>query len=142
MHLKILIKQVMIELRRDSNLKKISLFIIVGLGEFRNKLNEKNKVLFTKTFNKASECKNNRFIIFDNYTSFKFLESETWFDKLIDQTNGIWIGEDAATQMAINIPNLTISEKKIIFKDIAYIVKDSKHIIVRHVIDEGVDYEE
>lgn len=137
-----LIKQVMIELRRDSNLKKISLFIIVGLGEFRNKLNEKNKVLFTKTFNKASECKNNRFIIFDNYTSFKFLESETWFDKLIDQTNGIWIGEDAATQMAINIPNLTISEKKIIFKDIAYIVKDSKHIIVRHVIDEGVDYEE
>ena len=140
----LLIKQIKIEENREKEkkLKKTSVFIIIGLGELKSKIEEENISIYNSVFEEAVKYKQIKFIIFDNYTSFKFLESEKWFEKGIDQNNGIWLGDNASTQMSIRMPNLGINDRKVMFDEIGYVVKDSNHTIVRYVIDKGDQNEE
>ena len=62
----------------------------------------------------------NKFIIVDDYNSYKSLEVEPWFKTNINQNNGIWIGNANQTQFAIKMPNITTQDRKINFSEIAF----------------------
>ena len=129
------IKQMKSEIINDSKLKKKNIFIIIGLGALKNNILQKSKVLLDEIFSNLKTYKNNSFIIYDDYNSYKSLEMENWFRDNVDQTTGIWLGDNADNQLAIKMPNLTLDDKRIMFKQIGYIVKNNSHTIVRYVVD-------
>ncbi len=136
-----LIKQIKIEAIKDGTRKKMNVFVIIGLGAFKNNVTEKTKNIFNGVFEKLNEYKKNKFIIFDDYNSYKSLEVENWFRLNITNNNGIWLGDNSASQVAIRMPNLTIEERKIMFPQIGYVVKDSSHTIIRYIVDKEFDDE-
>lgn len=135
-----IIKQVRLETLDDDNLDHTNIFIIIGLGAFKNNVPEKTQNTFKYVFNKIKEYKRNKFIIYDDYNSYKSLEVEEWF-KNIDKSTGIWLGGDAANQLSIKLPNLTLEDRKQLFNQIGYIVKNSSHTIVRYIVDKEFDNE-
>ena len=74
----------------------------------------------------------------DNYSSFKRLVSETWYQTRVDNTSGIWLGEGLGSQMAINVSNFSMEDRKIDFPYMGFAVKNSKKVIIKCAID---DYE-
>ena len=136
-----IIKQIRIETLDDQKNDYNNIFIIIGLGAFKNNVPEKTQRTFNFVFEKIKEYKKNRFIIVDDYNSYKSLELEPWYVKNIDKSTGIWLGENGANQLSIKMPNLSLEERKIMFNQIGYIVKNSSHTIIRYVVDKEFDNE-
>ena len=130
-----LTKEIKLATLNDSKLKQKNIFIIIGLGALKNNVSSKIKATFDDIFNNIKSYKNTSFIIYDDYNSYKSLEMEDWFRDNIDQTTGIWLGDNADNQLSIKMPNLTLDDKRIMFDQIGYIVKSNSHTIVRYVVD-------
>ena len=136
-----IIKQIKLEILDDNNLKRTNIFIIIGLGAFKNNVPTKTQRHFNDVFEGLKNYKKNKFIIYDDYNSYKSLEIENWFRLNVNQTSGIWLGENAGNQYSIKMPNLTLEEKKIMFNQIGYVVKNSSHTIIRYIVDKEFENE-
>ncbi len=136
-----IIKQIRIEALDDLKNDYNNLFIIIGLGAFKNNVPDKTQRTFNFVFEDIKKYTKNRFIIYDDYNSYKSLEVEPWFVKNIDKSTGIWLGENATNQLSIKMPNLSLEERKMVFSQIGYIVKNSSHTIIRYVVDKEFDDE-
>jgi hypothetical protein len=66
---------------------------------------------------------------------------EPWYRPNVNTSTGIWLGENAANQFAIRMPNLSLEERKVMFNQIGYIVKNSSHTIVRYIVDKEFENE-
>ena len=135
------IKQIKLEILDDNNLKRTNIFIIIGLGAFKNNVPTKTQKHFNDVFEGLKNYKRNKFIIFDDYNSYKSLETENWYRANINNGSGIWLGENAGNQYSIKMPNLSLDEKKISFTEIGYAVKNNKHTIMRYIVDKEFDNE-
>lgn len=135
------IKQIKLEILDDETLKRTNIFIIIGLGAFKNNVPTKTQRHFNDVFEGLKNYKRNKFIIYDDYNSYKSLETEIWFRLNVNQSTGIWLGENAGNQYSIKMPNLTLEEKKTTFNQIGYVVKNSSHTIIRYIVDKEFENE-
>lgn len=54
----------------------------------------------------------------------------------VDNSYGIWLDKDAAAQIVINAPNVTVEDRKLDFPGVAYAISKGRHTIIKHMIDE------
>ena len=119
------------------NKDKENYYIFLGIGEIK-KLNMGKQIL-EKLFENENLYKSN-FVFVDTYTSFRNLQTEIWTQK-IDRNHGIWLGEDASNQLAININNMTMDDRRINFPCMAIAVDNDRYTIIKHVVDVEEDNE-
>ncbi|MGM9877630.1 MAG: type VII secretion protein EssC [Bacilli bacterium] len=136
-----IIKQIKLETLDDDNLKRTNIFIIIGLGAFKNNVPTKTQKHFNDVFEGLKNYKKNKFIIYDDYNSYKSLETESWFRSNVNTSSGIWLGENAANQYSIRMPNISLEERKLMFNQIGYVVKNSSHTIIRYIVDKEFENE-
>ena len=63
----------------------------------------------------------------------KNLQIETWYQDCVNPMDGIWLGDEAENQLAINMPQLSMEDKKNNFQYMAFSVVNGKHEIIKHV---------
>lgn len=114
---------------------KNNIYVILGIGETKTKINNATQNLLNKLFVNIKQYKNAYIILIDLYASYKNVQMEQWCQQVIDNQSGIWLGNEVASQMAINITNLTMEDRKLNFKDMAFVVDMGKRKVIRHVID-------
>lgn len=112
-----------------------NIYVILGIGEYKNKINEGARTVMNQLFMNADQYTNAHFIFIDLYASYKNVQVEPWYQSKIDNSNGIWLGTDAGSQMAISITDLTMDDRKLNFKDMAFTVDGGKRKVIRHVVD-------
>ncbi len=137
-----IIKQIKLEVMDEEagKLDHTNIFIIIGLGAFKNNVPEKTQKHFISVFSGFPTYEKNKFIIYDDYNSYKSLEMEPWF-KNVDKGTGIWLGGNAANQFSIRMPNLSMDERKVDFNQMGFVVKNSSHTTVKYVVDKEFDNE-
>ncbi|MBQ6285218.1 MAG: type VII secretion protein EssC [Bacilli bacterium] len=137
-----IIKQIKLEVQIEEKgeLDHTNIFIIIGLGAFKNNVPEATQKHFVSVFSEFKKYEKNKFIIYDDYNSYKSLEFEPWF-KNVDKGTGIWLGDNAANQFSIRMPNLTMEERRTVFKQMGYVVKNSSHKTIKYIVDKEFDDE-
>jgi S-DNA-T family DNA segregation ATPase FtsK/SpoIIIE len=121
--------------QKDSNITTIYMFL--GIGQYKNKLGNQGKAILNNIFQKMNTINNVYCIFIDTVSSYKNIQIEEWYQTNIDNSSGIWLEADAASQLVINAPNLTMEDRKLNFPYIAFIVSRGKHNIIKYVIEEG-----
>lgn len=121
-------------IQEKDNLKN-NIYVILGIGETKTKINNATQNLLNQLFVNIKQYKNAYIILIDLYASYKNVQMEQWCQQVVDNQSGIWLGNEAASQMAINITNLTMEDRKLNFKDMAFVVDMGKRKVIRHVID-------
>ena len=119
---------------KDSNNKTI--YIILGAGEMKDKLGPNGKQVVNNLFTGISSVTNAKFILIDVMVSFKNIQIEPWYQGMVDNSYGIWLDNDAANQLVINVPNITMDDRKINFPYIEFSVSKGRHTIIKHMMDE------
>ena len=82
-----------------------------------------------------------RFIFIDNYDNYRNIQIEEWYRTHVDNTFGIWLGEDVAIQSIINIKNIDLNDKQLNSPYIAFAVYKGRYMILKYVT-EGVNINE
>lgn len=135
--LKLIYNELQIENNNDHN----TIYIITGIGKLKEKLNEEGKAYYSKIFNNLNKYQKSRFIFIDNYDNYRNIQIEEWYRTHVDNTFGIWLGEDVSIQSIINIKNIDLNDKKLNFPYIAFAVYKGRYMILKYVT-EGVNINE
>ena len=122
----------------DSSLKDQHVYFILGISEFKEKVAKKYNKNFELLFTNVSKCKNNTFLYFDDSNSYKKIQVEDWFRDYINNTYGIWLGEDIGTQVSLGVMSLSMADRDTIFPCIGYPIYQGRHMVIKYVVD-GVD---
>ena len=123
---------------KDKELDEKHVYLIIGIAEFRKKIAAKYGKNFEMLFSQVSHCKNNTFIYFDDSDNYKQVQVENWFRSNINNTFGIWLGEDIGLQVALGVMSLSMEDRQNVFTCIGYPIYQGKHMVIKYVVD-GVD---
>lgn len=127
------------ELENESASATKNFYIFLGIGDYKSKLSETGKQIANNIFNNVSLLENSYIIFIDNYSSYKRLAVETWFQVKIDNSCGIWLGEGVGSQVAINASNITMEDRKLDFAYMGFLINNSKRTIIKCVVDDGIE---
>ena len=127
--------------RNDENQKIKHVYICLGIYEFKRQCSAKYKQYFEALFKEVSKCKNNTFLFFDDSDKYKQIQAEPWYKDNINNTFGIWLGEDIGLQVALGVMSLSMEDRQNLFPCIGYPIYQGKHMVIKYVID-GVDRED
>ena len=119
-----------------------TIYVFLGIGQLKKMLNPQSVALLNKLFLSIKKDSKAKFVFIDTYVSYKNLSTEEWYQSSVDATYGIWLGENVGTQLAININNLTLDDRKIDFPYMAFAVNNGKHKLIRYVVEKVEQNEE
>lgn len=117
-------------------------YVILGIGQLKKVLSSKTTALLDKLFLEINDNYPVNFLLVDTYVSFKKIQTEVWYQSNVDNSYGIWLGEEVGTQLAINFNNLSLEEKRMYFPYIGYAVKNGNHKIIKHIVDQTEELNE
>ena len=109
------------------------LFFLIGaekFGETINKENQKRLIDFVKQNN---NCLN---ILIDDAASFKKVAFDAWYKDLVNNQNGIWIGNGASSQSVIKTSEYGKKFNIKIKNDFAWLFKNGEGILVKLISEE------
>ena len=98
-------------------------------------INKDNINKLNNIMNNSNRYLNSRFIIFDAYANYKNIQVDPWIKNKIDSTSGIWLGEGAGSQIAIQINDFNLEDRKINFPYMGIIVNKEFKEIIKCMID-------
>jgi len=124
--------------QNDSKLEETHVYYILGISEFKKKVSEKYSKNFEMLFSQVAKCKNNTFLYFDDSDSYKEIQVEDWYRNNINNTYGIWLGEDVEIQVALGIMSISSDATSEQFSCIGYPVYQGRYMVIKYVVD-GVD---
>ena len=125
------------EIVNEANNELTNVYMIIGASGLNNTLTPTGKQIINNLFMASSMFKKSYFIFIDNYSDYKSLQLESWYQSQVNTSSGIWLGSEVGSQMCININNLTLEEKKMNFNFMSFAVKKGNHTIVKYVVDDG-----
>lgn len=109
------------------------LCIIIGIESFKSKLSDENKLKFSNFLEKGKDLGIINFIIVDSIDKIKKNEFESWYKTIINNINGIWIGNGINDQFTLKISQKTKEMKEDILPSFAFVIKHGKPILVKYV---------
>ena len=129
-------------LRNDKTSPEKNVYILIAPGAMKSRLSEKGLAIVNNMFLNSSILENNIFILIDDYDNIRNLRFEEWYQSQVSNSSGIWLGLGIDVQMAINISNLTLDDRKLDFPYITFSVVNGKRSIVKHILDEEIIIDE
>ena len=117
-----------------------TVYVMVGVGAMKNKLSKPYADMFDNIFANVNGYEKSIFVFADDFVSLRNLQVEEWYRANVDDSNGIWLGEDFGEQLAVNANAFSVEQRRIMFPFIGYPVFKGSHMIVRYVTD-GVEEE-
>lgn len=131
------------ELSVESNISSKNIYIFIGIGLYKKKLNQNSINLLDNIMMNVDKYTNSYFIVFDSYPSYKNIQADPWIKNKIDSSNGIWLGEGAGAQIAIQINDFTMEDRKLNFPYMGVVVqKEFKEIVKCAIDDKGDNHEQ
>ena len=111
------------------------IYIFLGVGQIAKILTPTSLELLNKVLLSINKDFKTKILLVDVYNSMKNLGTEIWYQSNVDNSYGIWLGENVGTQFAINISNLSMDDRKVMFPCMAFLVQNGKHRIIKHMIE-------
>ena len=125
-------------LRDDSVDPTINIFI--GIGNYKNALNEDEAKLLEEVITKTNTLKNNSIIILDNYSRYETIKDETCF-QTVYQNKGLWVGSGFDEQEIFKVDELKSYDAEEAMQGLSYLVDNGKYNVVKTVCEEdGMDF--
>ena len=126
-------------LNGNKRFEKDVYLIIVGINKIEDVLSEASYNILESIIKNINNYPFIHIIIYDQANGYKNIKmSSLW--QYIDINNYIFLGDGISVQGLFNAPNIGYGEKKNVFPCMAYVVKNGKYEIIKHVVDgEAID---
>ena len=106
------------------------LCIIAGLEKFQGSINDKK---FTGFFKGIKTLNNVNLIFVDSSFKLKKIGFETWYNSVINNSNGIWVGSGFGEQAVINVQNYGKMTKEQLNNTYAWLIRKGEPTLMKIV---------
>ena len=113
-----------------------NIYILIGIGLYKSKLNDKNINILNKILENINTYNNSYFIFIDTYANYKNIQVNNWINN-INSSNGIWLGEGIHQQIAIHVNNINMEDRQINFPFMGMAIVNEQKEIIKCAIDDG-----
>ena len=113
-----------------------NIYILIGIGLYKSKLNDKNINILNKILENINTYNNSYFIFIDTYANYKNIQVNNWINN-INSSNGIWLGEGIHQQIAIHVNNINMEDRQINFPFMGMAIINEQKEIIKCAIDDG-----
>ena len=107
--------------------------IIIGIDDFKTKLNKDNQSKFGEIFDKVQDLDIINYIIVDSVDQIKKVEYDSWYKGNINNTDGIWIGNGLNDQFSIKVTQRNNDAKLDLGDNFCFVVKKGKAELVQYI---------
>ncbi len=114
-------------------------YVINGASRLKDKLSENVLPLYEKFLKLFKDSENTILILADNINGFQKLEIETWYDEVINNERGIWLGPGLSDQLILKTPPIEPETKNLNFPDMAFVVTEEKVTPIKMVVKDKED---
>lgn len=111
---------------------KQMIYVLIGIGRVYDKVLDEGIETLFKILNNADSFKKSSFIIADNYSIYRKIMKEEWYQKVNTQV-GVWVGADIESQTAITMPNLSKSDANEEFNGIIYASNGTEYSVLKGI---------
>ena len=125
------------EMQAESEIKRV--YVINGASKLKDKLNDDTLPLWEKFLYSFKDNQSTTLVLVDDEYGMQRLEIETWFDDVVNNKRGIWIGNGLDSQNIFDISRLDPEIREIEFEDMAFIINNGNVIPFKKVV---IDKEE
>ena len=131
------------EIAREATQQTINFYIIVGIGEFESELSDSGKQILNNLMMSSSAFQKSYFIFIDNYSSYKKLQIVDWYKSQVDNSNGIWLGQNISSQRAFNVSNIGMDIRSLSFPHLGFAIEKTNFRVIKYMVEqEGETHEE
>ena len=109
--------------------------IIIGIDAFKNKLKFENSSKFGSLFENSKDLSLINYIFIDSQDKIKKIEYDSWYKTVVNNTQGIWIGNGISDQFSLKINSVTKELRQEIPDNFCYVIKKGKAELVKYVED-------
>jgi len=113
--------------------KKVITCIIIGIDSFKNKLNNENKNKFGELFTNSKDLGIIDFILVDSIDKFKKTELESWYKNVINNSEGIWIGNGINDQFTLKMTQKSPHFKEDVPNNFCFVVERGKPQYIKYI---------
>lgn len=107
--------------------------IIIGVDNFRNKLNDAFKQKFQNMFNNFKNLDLVTFILIDSIDKIKKIELEPWYKNCVSNNDGIYIGNGINDQFSLRYTTKLDEMKQDVPNKFCFVIKKGKPMYVKYV---------
>lgn len=111
--------------------------IIIGVHNYMEEL-EDLKDLYSSFLIDVKKAKIGTYILFDSANMLQKHEYDSWYQDIVDASNGVWIGDGYDNQNAIKNQTYSREFSKVIGNKFGYVVRKGRPKLIR-VLDNGSD---
>lgn len=116
---------------KENNANEEGVVVIVGINKLLSKLSDSKKLV--DLFDIIKEYERYSVIIVDDASKIKNIMYESWFSKLFDISNGLWLGRGINEQSLFRISNITKEISGNSQNDMGYLIKDGISILCKFI---------
>lgn len=117
---------------------KYTVNIFLGIGEYKDYLEEEEITLFEKIINNINLFTNQSFVFIDDFNRISKLNDINWYQK-INKNSGIWYGQDIDMQNIFKLNHLNKFDIEENMKDLIYVINNNEYIVVKGIGTEEDD---
>lgn len=123
------------EIMRSKEDNSTYMYVVLGIGDYKTRLSSSGIEVFNHALNSLENFDKCHIVIVDLYASFRTLQNEQWYQNNFNSKNGIWLGPEISSQLALNILDLEIHERALNFPDMSFVLNNGKHKVIKCVVD-------
>ena len=124
------IRQIVINEKEEA---KQMIYVIIGIGRIYDKVLDEGIDTLFKIFSSVQNYKKSSFIIIDNYSIFRKIMKEEWYQKNVVTSKGVWVGADIEVQTAITCANMSKGDINEEFPGIIYVANGDDSAVLKGI---------
>lgn len=115
----------------NESYEKSIIYVLLGVGYIYDKVLDEGIDKLFSILNNLDNLPNKYFVFADNYSSYKRIMKEEWYNRIVDNKYGIWIGKGVEIQKAIKFNSMSLSDINEDFKGVAYVSNNETYQVIK-----------
>jgi hypothetical protein len=120
-------------IEQSQNLEKETIYVFTGIGELKSNVDPNNMPFVNEWFNNTKNNEKIHFIFIESYENLNTLKIEDWYMNIVDNTYGIWLGGDVASQTVINFSNLSADDRTVNNPEYCFVAEKGKRRLIKNI---------
>ena len=120
-------------IEQSQHLEKETVYVFTGIGDLKSNVDPNNMPFVNEWFKGTQGNEKIHFIFIESYENLNMLKIEDWYQSIVDNSYGIWLGGDVGSQTVINFSNLSSDDRTVNSPEYCFVAEKGKRKLIKNI---------